>query len=201
MTTDDPTEKSPDRVERVAAQANLTEAEYGIYECTDCENVVLSLNDAGSEMVCHGREMVEVTDCDLQVQPPELRRVLFEAFDLPKPGINICLHVVDEGPQSATQIADHLDFDRSTVSRYLNELVDLGLLEKRQLNRDGGGVVNVYHASDLQRMRHETLVGFYVWAGEAASLIERANEAKSTFSTEDGSTPSNGVFWEASEDG
>lgn len=188
MTTDDPADRPSDRRHKGTATADLSESEYGIYECADCENVVLSLNDAGSEMVCHGQEMVEVTDCDLQVQPPELRRVLFEVFDLPKPGIDICLQVVDGGPQSARQIADRLDFDRSTVSRYLNELVELGLLEKRQLNREAGGVVNVYHATDLQRMGHETLVGFYVWAGEAASLIEQANSAKSAFAGDDAVT-------------
>jgi len=27
---------------------------------------------------------------------------------------------------------------------------------------------------DLERMRRETLIGFYIWAGEAAALIENA---------------------------
>ena len=39
-------------------------------------------------------------------------------------------------------------------------------------------MVNVYHSVDLERMWRETLIGFYVWAGEAAALIEDANSAK-----------------------
>jgi len=45
-------------------------------------------------------------------------------------------------------------------------------------NREGGGVVTAYHSVDLERMRRETLVGFYVWADEAVSLIKEANLTK-----------------------
>jgi predicted transcriptional regulator len=93
-------------------------------------------------------------------------------------------------------VAETLDYDRSTVSRYLNELVDIGLLEKSQLNRESGGVVNVYHSIDIERMRRETLVGFFVWAGEAASLIEEANLTKEAYLNEDASGSLQDVFWE-----
>ncbi len=69
-------------------------------------------------------------------------------------------------------------------SRYLNELVNIGLLEKSQLNRENGGVVNVYYSIDIERMHRETLVGFFVWAGEAASLIEEAHITKEMYLTE-----------------
>lgn len=38
--------------------------------------------------------------------------------------------------------------------------------------------MSVYHSVDLERMRCGTLVGFSVWAGEAAALIEEANLTK-----------------------
>lgn len=41
-----------------------------------------------------------------------------------------------------------------------------------------GSVVSVYRSVDPERMRRETLVGVYVWAGEAASLIEDATLRK-----------------------
>jgi predicted transcriptional regulator len=140
--------------------------------------------------------MTEVTDCEIDVNEPDLRQVLLDAFDLPRAGLDICLCVIGDGPLSPSEVADTLDYDRSTVSRYLNELVDIGLLEKSQLNRESGGVVNVYHSIDIERMRRETLVGFFVWAGEAASLIEEANITKETYLEGEHSDGLQEVFWE-----
>lgn len=86
--------------------------------------------------------------------------------------------------------------DNRTVSRYLTTLVDLGLLRRSELNREGGGVVNVYHSVDLERMRRETLVGFYVWAGEAASLIEDANPTKRDYREADTDQSLPDVSWD-----
>jgi predicted transcriptional regulator len=122
--------------------------------------------------------------------------VLLDAFNLPKAGLDICLCVIGDGPLSPNEVADTLDYDRSTVSRYLNELVNIGLLERSQLNRESGGVVNVYHSIDVERMRRETLVGFFVWAGEAASLIEEANITKEMYLEGNHSDGLQEVFWE-----
>ncbi|MEF8771894.1 MAG: transcriptional regulator, partial [Halodesulfurarchaeum sp.] len=58
-------------------------------------------------------------------------------------------------------------------------------------------VVNVYYPVDLERLRRETLVGFYVWAGEAATRIEEANftQRKYLDQNEDSELPD--VFWES----
>jgi predicted transcriptional regulator len=140
--------------------------------------------------------MTEVTDCEIDVNEPDLRQVLLDAFNLPKAGLDICLCVIGDGPLSPNEVADTLDYDRSTVSRYLNELVNIGLLERSQLNRESGGVVNVYHSIDVERMRRETLVGFFVWAGEAASLIEEANITKEMYLEGNHSDGLQEVFWE-----
>ncbi|MFB6228649.1 MAG: helix-turn-helix domain-containing protein [Halobacteriales archaeon] len=174
---------------------DLSDANYSIYECDTCENVVFTLA-SGSDLTCHGAEMTEITECEIDVNEPDLRQVLLDAFDLPKAGLDICLCVIGDGPMSPGEVADTLDYDRSTISRYLNDLVDIGLLERSQLNRESGGVVNVYHSIDIDRMRRETLVGFFVWAGEAASLIEEANVTKETYLEEDGPGSLNEVFWE-----
>ncbi len=176
-------------------ERDLSEAAYGIYECETCENVVFTLA-ADSDLTCHGDEMIEITECGIDVNTPDLRQVLLDAFDLPKAGLDICLCVIGDGPMSPSEVAETLDYDRSTVSRYLNDLVDIGLLEKSQLNRESGGVVNVYHSIDIGRMRRETLVGFFVWAGEAASLIEEANLTKEAYLDEDASGSLQEVFWE-----
>jgi len=182
------------------APVDLADREYAIYRCTDCNNVVLTMQDCDGGMTCHDRPMERVTETKLDIRPPDIRQVLLDAFGLPKPGLDICLCVIGEGPLSPAELAGRLDYDESTVRNYLNELVEFGLLEKSQLNRESGGFVNVYHSIDLEEMREETLVGFYAWAGEAASLIEEANLTKEDYQDADFDAGLNEVFWERFRD-
>ena len=191
--TEDPSASAPDEVEYDPASSR-----YDIYECADCDNVVLTIGSDDPPMSCHDAPMEPVTDVSMRVEPPDVKQVLLDAFGLPKAGLDICLCVIGEGPLSATEVAEELGYERSTVTRYLNTLVDLGLLKRSELNREGGGVVNVYHSVDLDRMRRETLVGFYVWAGEAAELIEDANLTKRDYLAENPDSDLTDVFWEDS---
>lgn len=170
---------------------------YTIFECVDCDNVILVLGRDDPPMSCHGDPMIPVTDVDMPVQPPDLKEVLLNAFGLPKAGLDICLCVIGEGPLAATEVAEALGYERSTVTRYLNKLVELGLLERSQLNREQGGVVNVYHSIDLGDMRRDTLLGFYVWAGEAGTLIESANLEKQDYLDANPDRELPEVFWES----
>lgn len=173
---------------------------YDLFECPECDNIVLALGRDDPPMSCHDEPMERVTDLDMEVKPPNVKQVLLEAFGVPKPGLDICLCVIGEGPLSASEVAETLGYDRSTITRYLNTLVDLGLLQQSQLNREGGGVVNVYHSVDLERMRRETLIGFYVWAGEAAALIEDANFKKQEYLEENPDRELPEVFWDSFPD-
>ena len=173
-----------------------TTSRYDVFECPDCDNVVLALGRDDPPMSCHGDPMERVTEVEMSVKPPDVRQVLLDAFGLPKAGLDICLCVIGEGPLSANEVAETLGYDRSTVTRYLNTLVDLGLLRRSELNREGGGVVNVYHSVDLERMRRETLIGFYVWAGEAATLIEEANLTKQDYLEENPDRSLPDIFWD-----
>lgn len=177
---------------------DLSDSSYDIYECRQCDNVVLVIGRDDPPLACHGHPMDPVTESPVPVDPPELPDVLLSAFGLPKAGLDICLCVIGEGPLPAGDVADRLGYDRSTVTRYLNELVEFGLLDRTTLNREDGGVINVYHSIDLEQMRRDTLVGFYVWAGQAAELIEEANLTKRDYleANPDQSLPD--VFWEDS---
>ncbi|MCU4718120.1 helix-turn-helix domain-containing protein [Halapricum hydrolyticum] len=184
--------------ESAEVQYDPNSGRYDIYECTvsDCDNVVLVVGNDDPPMSCHDEPMERVTELDMSVKPPDVRQVLLQAFGLPKAGLDICLCVIGEGPLSANEVAEQLGYDRSTVTRYLNKLVELGLLRRSELNREGGGVVKVYHSVDLERMRRETLIGFYVWAGEAASLIEDANLTKQDYLEANPDQELPDVFWE-----
>jgi predicted transcriptional regulator len=182
-------------------QYDPSSSRYDVFECPDCDNVVLALGRDDPPMSCHGEPMERVTDVDMSVEAPDVKQVLLQAFGLPKAGLDICLCVIGEGPLSASEVADTLDYDRSTVTRYLNTLVELGLLQRSELNREGGGVVNVYHSIDLERMRRETLIGFYIWAGEAATLIEEANMKKEEYLSANPDRELPDVFWESFSEG
>lgn len=60
--------------------------------------------------------------------------------------------------------------------------------------------MNVYRSIDVDRMRRETLVGFYVWAGKAAALIEDANVMKKEYLEENPDQTLPDVFWDEFED-
>ena len=192
-------EKDPNQHGTGSAEVEYDPASsrYNLFECPDCDNVVLALGRDDPPMSCHDEPMERVTDVEMQVKPPNVKQVLLQAFGLPKAGLDICLCVIGEGPLSASEVADSLGYDRSTITRYLNKLVDLGLLQQSELNREEGGVVNVYHSVDLERMRRETLIGFYVWAGEAAALIEDANLTKQDYLDENPDRELPDVFWES----
>jgi predicted transcriptional regulator len=178
------------------ATGDLADRPYAVYGCSECHNVVLSMQECGDELTCHGEPMDQVTDLTMDVQPPDLREVLLDAFDLPKAGLDICLCVIGEGPLSPAEVAEKLGYDESTIRTYLNDLVDLGLLQQSRLNRESGGFVTVYHSVDLEEMREETLIGFFSWAGEAAALIEEANLTKAEYLEAGHEESLDTVFWE-----
>jgi predicted transcriptional regulator len=179
------------------ANVVLSDRPYDVYGCQTCDNVILSLHGCGEGMTCHGEEMVPITEAKMEIQPPNLRDVLLNVFGLPKVGLDICLCVIDDGPLSPGEVADELGYEESTIRRYLNKLTDIGLLRKMQLNREDGGFVNVYQPIDLEEMRRESLIGFYLWAGEAAMLIEDANLTKEDYVDGSYEGDLNEIFWES----
>jgi predicted transcriptional regulator len=194
-----PEQQSPESTEDI--EYDPADGRYDIFECYHCDNVVLAVGSDDPPMSCHGDPMQRVTETEMSVNEPEVRQVLLQAFGLPKAGLDICLCVIGEGPLPAGDVAEKLGYDRSTVTRYLNELVEFGLLRRSTLNREQGGVVNVYHTIDIDQMRRETLIGFYVWAGEAATLIEEANVTKQKYLEENPDRELPDVFWDSFGDG
>jgi len=200
MAENESSESAVDRfVQENRSDIDLQSREYAIYRCRECVNVVLTMRECDG-MSCHGEPMERVTDCALDIDLPDIRQVLLDVFGLPKPGLDVCLCVIGEGPLPPGELAEYLDYSESTIRTYLNELVEFGLLERSQLNRESGGIVNVYHSIDLEEMREETLVGFYTWAGEAASLLDAANLTKEEYRDEAYEDGLDEVFWEQFSD-
>jgi hypothetical protein len=57
---------------------------YQVYECPNCDNVVLALGRDEPPMSCHDEQLDRVTDLEMALKPPDVRQVLLETFGLPK---------------------------------------------------------------------------------------------------------------------
>lgn len=122
----------------------LSDRPYDVYGCRTCDNAILSLHGCGEGMTCHDKELVPITEAQMDIKSPDLHDVLPNVFDLPKVGLDICLCVIDDGALSPGEVTDELGYKKSTIRRYLNQLTDIGLLRKMQLNREDGGFMILY---------------------------------------------------------
>ncbi|WP_137286063.1 helix-turn-helix domain-containing protein [Halorussus salinisoli] len=143
----------------------------GVYVCDECGDV--SFGDSSS---CCDESMsaVEATP----VESPDLAVVLRDVFGISETGLKVCLCLMEDGESTASDVAERLGIDRSTVGRQLNHLTDIGLLDKRQRLLKDGGYVNVYSPVPVEEVRRRLTVGLYAWMEEALELVEHVNREK-----------------------
>ncbi len=143
-----------------------------MYKCQHCGNVSVANLVADTD-----EEKLTSTDAQ-SANSPELADVLRDVFGISETGLNICVQLMEEGESTAGDLAKHLDMDRSTVSRQLNHLTDLGLLEKRQRLLSDGGYVHVFTPVDVEEVRQRLTVGLHAWMDDALELVEDINREK-----------------------
>lgn len=145
-------------------------------ECTACEAIAFRSPEASSP--CCDRPLREVDLEEYPVEPPTLEELLGTVFGMSRTELDVCLCVMDVGAATTNEIADELDVDRSHVSRHLNHLVDLGVLEKRQRLLEAGGRVNVYTPTDLETVRRNFTLGLVAWMGDAVEVVDGVSREK-----------------------
>jgi len=150
----------------------MDDTEFGIYECKKCDNIVLSKNQA-ADMECCGGDLDKVRDVDVGIEEPSQKGILKEVFGLTETGMEICLCVLEAGEATVSDISDAIDVDRSAVSRYVNNLVDIGMLKKDVRNLEKGGYVHIYSHEPPEEVKKNLTMGFYRWT---ALGVERVNE-------------------------
>lgn len=171
----------------------MTKTDLQVYRCRACDNVALA-SAAADQMTCCGGTLEEVA-VDTEIQEPETDRVLREVFGLTDTGMEICLCVMEQEEATVSDIADDVDLDRSAVSRYVNDLVDIGLLEKATRNLKDGGYVHVYRHNPPEEVEEHLTMGFYAWTAEAVKLIDALNSDKmAAMADAEGVEPENAVF-------
>lgn len=147
-----------------------------IMECPDCETITLGRADDRSQ--CCDRRPRPVESTDVEIEPPELEDLLGMVFGMNETELEVCLCVMDVGEATTRDIAAELDVDRSHVSRHLNHLVHLGVLEKRERLLEAGGRVNVYTPASLETVRRNFTLGLLAWFTEAVDVIEGLSREK-----------------------
>jgi len=169
-----------------------TDTGRDVYECQHCGKV--TVDDSTPDSHAESRPYSEASPA----KSPELAVVLREVFGISETGITICVHLMEEGESTAGEIAEHLDVDRSTVSRQLNHLTDIGLLEKRRRLLTDGGHVHVYSPVDVEDVRRRLTAGLYAWLDEALELIEDIDREKvAALARADRSDrDSAGIYWD-----
>jgi predicted transcriptional regulator len=112
------------------------------------------------------------------VNQPSLNGLLRTVFDMSDSELDLCLCVMENGEQTVTDLAEKTAYDRSMVSRHLNHLVELGVLDKQRRLLEKGGHVYVYSPKESATIRDNFRSGFLNWVQEATACIETVSREK-----------------------
>jgi predicted transcriptional regulator len=146
-----------------------------LLECDACGN--LGLGDG--EVRCCDRAMRPVEEAvPGAVEAPSLDGLLTTVFDMSEAGLDVCLCLMEGGEGTAAELAEQTDYDRSVVSRHLNHLADLGVLEKQRRLLKQGGHVYVYAPNEAPEVRESFRRAFLGWVAAAGAEIDELGREK-----------------------
>ena len=163
-------------------------SQVSAYSCSHCGSV--SLDEQRQQ--CCGEEMDSI-EVDA-VSQPELKSLLPQVFGISQRGIDISVYLMEEGQATTDDIATALDINRTTVSRQLNQLRELGIVEYGEQSLKEGGRIHVYTPVSLEEIRQRHREGFLDWATTVLSLLDEIDQQKLAAASEykpDGETSEN----------
>jgi predicted transcriptional regulator len=149
------------------------EQDLAVYECGSCGEIRL----AHRELSCCGESMGTV-DATVPSGPPEMEGIMRDVYGIGRTELDVCRTIMTDGESTIRELADRIDRDRTVVSRHVNHLVDLGLLEKESRVLSGGGRVNVYAPVPGDVARRQLKRGLYAWFIDAAAAVDRLSQEK-----------------------
>jgi predicted transcriptional regulator len=167
---------------------------YSLFECQECSALALGIRHESTQFVCHDEPMQPVEDDGIDHAEPTLDHLLLDVFDLPKFMLDICHYLFESDIATVAEIADNFEQDQETITNALQELVETGLIEHRELSREGDGHISVYVAKDIEETRRAELISFLHWAGQATMVLDEANEIKEQCLKED-NAGLHQIFW------
>lgn len=153
----------------------MAEAErtVDVYRCRACGEI-----HVGTRRVrCCDRPMEHDRSVP-EVEAPTTETLLRTVFGMSTTELEVCLCAMESGEATASGLAEELSVDRSLVSRHLNHLADLGVLEKGRRVLRNGGHVNVYTPVGVEEVRRRLELGLSVWVAEATRLVDEISKEK-----------------------
>ncbi|UIP00950.1 MarR family transcriptional regulator [Halobaculum sp. CBA1158] len=108
----------------------------------------------------------------------DLDEVLRVVFGMSPAELDVCLCIMEGGPSTVADLTARVEYERTVVSRHLNHLADLGVLEKRRQILDQGGDVYVYSPVPPAVVRDRFHRSFLRWAAEATARLDDLSRQK-----------------------
>lgn len=150
-----------------------SEPELSLYECRSCDEYRLGYG----ETICCGEPMDEFDDT-VPIEPPDEEQLMRTVFDISETELEVCRHLMAEGEATIRELTETVDRDRSVITRHLNDLVELGVLEKHSRVLSEGGRINFYSHRSVDAIRRQFKLGLYTWMIEAVDVIDDFSEEK-----------------------
>lgn len=133
--------------------------------------------------------MVEALDRHLErdLECEALLECLYELNELDQE----CFHVLTDADEPLTidELTGAVGRERSTTYRSVQRLLEVGLVEKDQVNYDHGGYHHVYHLADPNRVATEMQQQVNDWYAQIGYLIGRFRNKYGDEETDLGSPP------------
>ncbi|RKD88057.1 helix-turn-helix domain-containing protein [Halopiger aswanensis] len=150
-----------------------SDPDLAVYACRSCGEYQF----ASAPPTCCGDPMTAVDD-SVPVESPDEALLMRAVFDISETELEVCRHLMSEGELTVKELTDLVDRDRSVVTRHLNHLSELGMIEKRSRVLADGGRVNVYAHRSAEAVRRQFKLGLYAWMTEAADIVDDLSEDK-----------------------
>ena len=191
--TSEPTDESTE-MGHSRTQSPGPTVSYALFECQECSTMALGVLDGEAELSCHEEPMERIDSDGIAHADPDLETLLTDVYELPPMTIDVCHFIFEEGMASVIETAERFDYDRETVSTYLDGLATAGFLDSHTLDKEDGGTVTMYRARGIETTRRAELVSLLRWAGKSALVLDEANEIKAECATRDGDLDR--IFWD-----
>ncbi len=103
--------------------------------------------------------------------PYELEEVFEVVFNLSGSEIDVLMHLCDN-PGTPKEVADSVGKDRSTVQRYLSNLMKAGLVDRERVDKQGKGRSFKYSV-DREGLRENVSDSLEGWFEERMDLVDQ----------------------------
>lgn len=110
------------------------------------------------------------------IEEPSFQHVMECVFGIHDHEIRAFFALAALPGSTVSELADHLDRDRSNVNRSLSTLHDKGLVERERRLLDGGGYVYQYYPISLEETKAEMHDAVEQWADNVHHQIENFGE-------------------------